>query len=105
MANRYGTDSGIRLRLMRNVVPWWNSNALKTPDNKLAVDRYSLTNSLYEESLDYNRAFGRGGGVVRPTYWAEKGMWNLNGKPDETDLRHNSKVGMWVNMEDIKYNV
>ncbi|WP_228112974.1 RagB/SusD family nutrient uptake outer membrane protein [Segatella copri] len=98
MANRYGTDSGIRLRLMRNVVPWWNSNALKTPDNKLAVDRYSLTNSLYEESLDYNRAFGRGVGVVRPTYWAEKGMWNLNGKPDETDLRHNSKVGNWVNM-------
>ena len=105
MANRYGTDSGIRLRLMRNVVPWWNSNALKTPDTKLAVNRYSLTNSLYEESLDYNRAFGRGVGVVRPTYWAEKGMWNLNGKLDETDLRHNSKVGNWVNMEDIKYNV
>lgn len=105
MANRYGTDSGIRIRLMRNVVPWWNSVENKTPDNKLAVDRYALNNSLYEDSLDYNRAFGRGVGVVRPTYWAEKGAWYLNGQYDDTDLRHNNKVGNWVNMEDIKYNV
>lgn len=105
MPNRYGTSSGIRVRLMRNVVPWWNDVNIRTPDNKLAVDRYALNNSLYTDSMDYNRAFGRGVGIVHPTYWAEKGMWYINGVNDTTDLRHNSKVGNWVNMEDIKYNV
>lgn len=104
MPNRYGTDSGIRVRTMRNLVPWWNSTSNTTPDNKLAVDRYALNNANYVDSLDYNRAFGRGVGVIRPTYWAEQSMWNLNGRLDEGDLRHSEKVGNWVNMTDLRYN-
>jgi len=105
MPNRYGYDSGKRVRLMRNVLPWWNAGTNVTPDNKTAVQRYALTDKLYEDSLDYNRAFGRGVGVTRPTYWAEKSMWYLNGRLDEGDLRHSNKVGNWVNMEDMRYNV
>lgn len=28
----------------------------------------------------------------------------MNGVEDKEDLRHNSKVGNWVNMEDLTYN-
>lgn len=42
MPNRYGSDSGIRTRTMRNLVPWWNATSISTPDNKLAVDRLLL---------------------------------------------------------------
>ncbi len=104
MVNRYGTESGIRVRTMRNMVPWWNATSNRTPDGKLAVDRYSLNNSNYVDTLDFNRAFGRGVGVVRPTWFAEHSVWGLNGTEDPTDLRHSSKVGNWVNMEDLKYN-
>lgn len=68
MPNRYGSDSGIRTRTMRNLVPWWNATSISTPDNKLAVDRFALTHASYDASMDYNRTFGRGVGVVRPTY-------------------------------------
>ena len=27
MPNRYGSDSGIRTRTMRNLVPWWNATS------------------------------------------------------------------------------
>lgn len=104
MPNRYGSDSGIRTRTMRNLVPWWNATSISTPDNKLAVDRFALTHASYDASMDYNRTFGRGVGVVRPTYFAENSLWYLNGNHDDGDLRHNSKVGNWVHMEDLKYN-
>ena len=53
-------DSGIRTRTMRNLVPWWNTTSIFTPDNKLAVDRFALTHASYDASMDYNRTFGRG---------------------------------------------
>ena len=64
MANRYGTESGIPIRIMRNLGAQWNASGNKTPDNILAVDRFGLTNSMWVDSLDYNRALGRGQGVI-----------------------------------------
>lgn len=104
LPNRYGSDSGIRTRTMRNLVPWWNSGNITTPDNILAVDRFAPNNASYDISYDYNRALGRGIGIIRPTYFAEKSLWYLDGVDDEGDLRHNHKVGNWVRMEDLKYN-
>lgn len=104
MANRYGTESGIPIRIMRNLGAQWNASGNKTPDNILAVDRFALTNSMWVDSLDYNRALGRGQGVIRPTWFAEHSVWQVNGKDDKGDLRHSRKVGNWVDMEDLRNN-
>lgn len=103
MPNLYG-QGGLRNRTMRNLVPWWNANAITTPDNLLACDRFAPNNASYEAEYDYNRTFGRGIGVTRPTWWAENSLWYFNGKHDDGDLRHSSKMGNWVHMEDLKYN-
>ena len=105
--NRYGSDSGIRVKIMRNLGAQWNAaGTIKTPDNKggRAVQCYSLKDQNYNSELDWNRAVGRGQGVNRPTFFAEKSVWYVNGKLDEGDLRHSSEVGNWVNMENLKYN-
>ena len=47
---------------------------------------------------------GRGVGVNRPTFFAEKSVWYLNGVLDEGDLRHDDKVGNWMNLENMTYN-
>lgn len=104
MPNRYGTDSGIRTRTMRNLAPRWNAGEIKTPNDKQALHNYALNHANYNEELDLNHAFGRGQAVVRPTWFAENSMWYVNGINDEGDLRHSHKVGNWVRMEDLKYN-
>lgn len=104
MPNRYGSSSGINVCIMRNLGAQWNASGTVTPDNKLAVDRFALVNGGYVDSLDWNRALGRGQGIIRPTWFAEHSLWGLNGQEDTGDLRHSSKVGNWVNMEDLRYN-
>lgn len=104
MPNRYGSDSGIRARTMRNMGAQWNAAGLHSPDDKLAVDRFGLNHASYDKTMDYNRALGRGQGVIRPTWFAEHSLWWVNHQEDGGDLRHSSKVGNWVNMEDLKYN-
>lgn len=104
MPNRYGTDSGIRTRTMRNLAPRWNAGEIKTPNDKQALHNYALNHKNYNEELDLNHAFGRGQAVVRPTWFAENSMWYVNGVNDKGDLRHNHEVGNWVRMEDLKYN-
>lgn len=101
LPNRYGSDSGIRTRTMRNLVPRWNADEIKTPDNVRAVDNFALNNPDYKDNLDFNRTFGRGQAVVRPTYFAENSLWYVNGVNDEGDLRHSHTVGNWVRMEDL----
>lgn len=103
MPNLYG-QGGRRARTMRNLVPWWNAGNTTTPDNVLAVDRFAPNHSNYEAEYDFNRTFGRGVGVTRPTWWAENSLWYLNGTHDDGDLRHSSEAGNWVRMEDLKYN-
>jgi hypothetical protein len=107
LPNRYGTDSGIRTRTMRNMAPRWNADEIKTPDNIRAVDNFAPNNANYKIDLDFNRAFGRGQAVVRPTWFAENTLWSINGQDtdmDQGDLRHSHSVGNWVRMEDLRYN-
>jgi len=105
MPNRYGSSSFINVVFMRNLGAQWNAGGNKTPDGIIAVDRWgSVDKNNYVDSLDWNRAVGRGQGVIRPTWFAEHAMWQLNGHDDIGDLRHSSEVGNWVNMENLKYN-
>ena len=105
LPNRYGSDSGIRTRTMRNLGPRWNCDDIKTHDNRRAVESYALNSPNYDITMDFNRAFGRGQAVIRPTWFAENSVWYVNGVNDIGDLRHNSTVGNWVRMEDFKYNL
>lgn len=96
-------DSYTAVPWMRVYCPFWASN-FTAPDGKAGMDRYARNNGNYDPTLDWNRALGRGIATYRSTYYAQHGMWIVNGVEDKDDLRHNSKVGNWVNMEDIRYN-
>ena len=89
---------------MRIWGPFWNGN-MTCPDGASGtpVDRIAKNNPNYDEQNDWVRVLGRGIATLRGTYFAQHSMWVVNGKEDTQDLRHNSEVGNWVNMEDIRY--
>jgi hypothetical protein len=60
-------------------------------------------NANYQAKYDYARALGRGIATISASYYSQHPMWVVNGIEDKQDLRHNSTVGNWVNMEDLKY--
>lgn len=82
----------------------WNNGALKSPDGKNAANNYARNNGSYDQNFDWLRAMGRGIGTVRLTSFAQHGLWNVNGVEDNDDYRHNSTIGNWVHMTDMKYN-
>lgn len=102
MPNR-GAQSNIAFATMRIFTPLYNSANLKTPGGQNALDLYARNNANYRADLDYGRALGRGIGTFRPTPFAQRGLWAVNGTEDVDDLRHNSKVGNWVRMDSLKY--
>ena len=89
---------------MRIFGPNWSDSRLKSPDGKTACVNYARNNSKYEKTLDNLRAFGRGIATFRLTWFAQKQLWDVNGVEDTQDYRHNSQIGNWVNMTDMKYN-
>ncbi|SMD02047.1 RagB/SusD family nutrient uptake outer membrane protein [Pedobacter africanus] len=103
LPNREGTDATIRYKSMRNWGPMWNQNALKSPSGKVLLS-VARTDPKYRADYDINGTVGRGLGMIRPTHFAQFGLWFVNGVNDATDLRHNSTVGNWARMEMLKYN-
>jgi hypothetical protein len=105
MPNRDGTgDAQIKTNYMRNFLPWLDDNGTATPDGKRAVNFYAENNGNFRAKYNYNKALGRGIGINRPTYFAEKSMWYLNGVLDESDLRHSVEAGNWVEPTALYYN-
>ena len=99
-----GAQSFLAFASMRIYGPNWNDANLVTPDGKKAAERYPLNNAKYEAKFDYQRALGRGIATISGSYYSQTPMWVVNHIEDKVDLRHNSAVGNWVNMEDLKYN-
>lgn len=97
-------ESFVNFLSMRIFGPFWADGNLKTPDGKTAGQRPARNNASYNITTDYTRAIGRGIATVRLTHFAQHGLWKVNGVEDRQDLRHNSEVGNWVNMEDLTYN-
>ena len=116
--NKYRTDNTETILAMLNVSdqrhidyltmrifgPNWSGNYTQSPDGKIAGARTARDDQDYNSSLDNIRGFGRGIGIFRPSAWAQHSLWKVNGVEDQTDYRHNSTIGNWVHMEDIKYN-
>lgn len=100
-----GAQSFLGFMSMRIFGPFWNSGNIKTPtDGRRGANRYSLNSSNYDPNYDYARALGRGIATISASYYSQETMWKVNGVEDEQDLRHNSTVGNWVNMEDFVYS-
>lgn len=97
MINRYGYEGvSVRTKMMRNCVPFWPATGnigIMTPSGKQGMD-------IKKDFIDYRKTYGRGVAKIRPTNYAQYGMW----LGDTTDLRHDSKSGNWMQMEMLKYN-
>jgi hypothetical protein len=104
MLNRNNTDMGIKMNTMRNWLPLIDGTGLTSPDGRQAVRYYGTSNASFRGQLDYTHAMGRGIGHIRPTYFAQKSLWYVNGINDAGDLRHSTASGNWVTMESLKYN-
>lgn len=98
-----GEQSFLLYNTMRIFGPNWHSSYITTPDGKRGALNYSKGDAKYDASYDYVRAFGRGIAVIANSNYAQDQIWMFNGEKDNQDLRHNSQVGNWVNMEDFKY--
>lgn len=110
MINRGNTDMKMKMNSMRNWLPMLDNAATTAPDGKQAVMFYAplsgngTANTNYRDQYDYDNALGRGIAHIRPTYFAQKTLWLVNGTDDQGDLRHNSTVGNWARMDSLKYN-
>jgi hypothetical protein len=99
------SNSFIYFYTMRCLGPLWNDpNYLKAPDGQTSILSIARNNKDYNSLYDYNRALGRGTGYIRPTYFAQHGLWNVNGVHDDGDLRHSAKVGNWAVMDSLRVN-
>ena len=105
MPNRgVGAESFRNFQSMRIFGPMWSSADNFTLDGSRAMENYARSNANYDVNYDYLRAIGRGIATFRPTYFAQRTLWVVNGVEDEEDLRHNSASGNWVKMTNLKYN-
>lgn len=100
----FAKESFLANPTMRNFYPFYFNNSLKTPDGKQGLINIKRNNKDYNPQYDYMRAMGRGVARARPTWFYQKGVWVVNGKMDQTDLRHSVEYGNWVTMESLKYN-
>ena len=98
------TESFVKMLTMRILYPFFFDGNLKTTDGKQALMNIKRNSKDYVAEYDYMRGLGRGIATWRPTYFSTHTMWKVNNIEDNQDLRHNSEVGNWVRMENLKCN-
>ncbi|MDR1156496.1 MAG: RagB/SusD family nutrient uptake outer membrane protein [Bacteroidales bacterium] len=92
-----GNTSGIKS--MRNAVPnYGQTGIIKTPNGA-----NGLSDAARQE-IGLVEKYGRGIARIRPTHYAQKGVWTVNGIEDFSDYRHRTDNGNWVTMEMLVYN-
>ena len=105
MPNRgAAAESFIPMLSMRIMYPFFFDGRIKMPDGKQALYNLDRTNSKYRVEYDYMRGLGRGIATFRTSTFYQDGLWAVNGKMDETDLRHSAETGNWMHMEDLRCN-
>lgn len=100
-------ESRVNIGSLYNFTPFWSmtdvNRGILTPSKLNAgMGRLAGTATVlnqYPGYIDFRAIAGRGECFTRPTYFAEKGMWD-----DARDLRHNRETGNWFEMEELKYN-
>lgn len=108
MVNRYdNSESRLNTNFLYNMTPFWSQTdknwGIITPSKaNSGLTRQSATPNMlsqHPDFVDLRAIYGRGEAFSRPTYFAEKSMWN-----DQDDLRHSRESGNWFVMENLKYN-
>lgn len=99
------SNSFVGFNIIRALGPLWDDkNNMIDPNGKQAVKAFARNNKDYKSEYDYLRAIGRGTGYMRPTYYAQYGLWMVNGMDDTGDLRHNREMGNWVTPDMLRVN-
>lgn len=98
--DRYGMDGNTDgVISMRNALPYYGlTGAIKTPNGA-----NGLSDAARNE-IGLVEQYGRGIARIRPTYYAQKGVWSISGEEDFSDYRHKTANGNWVTMEMLVYN-
>ena len=97
-------EAFVKMLTMRVLYPFLFDASVKAKDGKQALLNIRRNSADYNPKYDYMRAFGRGIGTFRPTYFSTHTLWKVNDVMDATDLRHSSEAGNWVRMEDYRVN-
>lgn len=98
--DRYGMEGNTNgVITMRNALPNYGlTGGIKTPNGANGLsDAANNAIGLVEQ-------YGRGIARIRPTYYAQKGVWTINGEEDFSDYRHRTDNGNWITMEMLVYN-
>ncbi len=91
--------------VMRAMFVHWSNGIIRDPHGLGGPGQnIARNNSNYNDTLDWVRVAGRGIALNRTSYFYNKTIWCQDGETDWQDLRHNRKVGNWMEMEDFKYN-
>lgn len=84
---------------MRNATPFISGSGnqlISTPSGKPGM---STSYKLTHDKIDLRKTYGRGVAITRPTWYSTHTIWD-----DTSDLRHSTRTGNWVRMEDLVYN-
>ena len=98
--DRYGIEgNSAGTKSMYNMAPYYGlTGVIKTPNGANGMsDKAGLEIGLVEK-------YGRGIARIRPTYYAQKGVWRMGGTVDNSDYRHRKDNGNWMTMENLVYN-
>lgn len=85
---------------MRNGVPYWSSNIIKTPDGQTGTST-SVAKDETDPEMNLNQTYGRGVGRLRPTNYYQYNIWT---EKEKNDIRGIYNRDSWRGMEDLKYN-
>ena len=88
-----------RISIMRQVVPFYGSNKIKTPSGLIGSSDKPLGSKVggYPVEIDQVTKYGRGIGRCRSVPYHHTKIWS-----DPNDFRHAD--GNWVDMDDLVYN-
>ena len=98
--DRYGMEGNTNgTNVMRNALPYFGlTGVIKTPNGA-----NGLSDAARNE-IGLVEKYGRGISRIRPTWYAQKGVWIINQVEDFSDYRHRTDNENWMTMEMLVYN-
>lgn len=101
----FNSERHVTYQIMRSHGVHWSNSVIRDPSGMSSPNsNFTGNDKDFRAENDWVSCIGRGIGVFRTSPYYNKTLWFVNGKEDTLDLRHNRKVGNWVEMEDIRYN-
>lgn len=98
--DRYGMEGNTNgTNVMRNALPYFGlTGVIKTPNGANGLS------DAAKNEIGLVEKYGRGISRIRPTWYAQKGVWIINQVEDFSDYRHRTDNENWMTMEMLVYN-